>query len=366
MKLIEIKIDMKIVLNLIMLVSLFVSVACTQNGKKLEGSIDLGAMIQPVPGYSILQQDDYWVWGASMVRTKDGICHLFYSRWSKEFEFKDWLYRSEIAYATATQPGGPYTFRKVILKGRGADFWDKDMAHNPHIKEFGDMYYLYFISHNVKDLGYDERSNYLFSQRIGFAVAKTPEGPWEVCDQPLVDIQEGKAAHGYVVNPSVCQRPDGSFLMLMKSRPADWQKTKEFTSIICAATAPTPTGPFTICEKPILADETVEDPFLWFQNGKYYAILDDQYGVYVEGRGLVLFESEDGFEWGPSKNILVSKIQIKWFDGTISLLNHLERPQLWFDSNGQPAMLFCATQVKNKDGELTSFNVHIPLGKASN
>jgi hypothetical protein len=350
---------------------LFLAFGC---GEKKNGqaasSIDLGAMLQPVPKHSILEHEDYWVWGASMVRTQDGTCHLFYSRWSKEFEFKDWIYQSEIAYATAAQPDGPYTFQRVVLKGRGEAFWNKKVAHNPHIKKFGDRYFLYFISYNEKDWGLGHRLNHIFSQRIGVSVASAPDGRWEVCDQPLVDLQEGKAAHGYVTNPSVCQRPDGSYLMLMKSRPENWRETEGFTSVHCIANAPTPIGPFTIEEKAILTESTAEDPFLWYQDDRYYAIVDDQYGNYLGEKGMALFESMEGVDWKPSKNRLVSKVEITWEDQTTTLLRHLERPQLWFDETGQPSMLFCAAQVmkadEHKQEKLHSFNVHIPLAASAN
>lgn len=337
----------------------------TQKDRYNEASLDFGKLLHPVPGHSVLEHHDYWVWGASMVRTANGKCHLFYSRWSKEFEFKEWIYKSEVAYATADQPDGPYTFQKVVLHGRGDAFWDENTAHNPHIKKFGDRYYLYFVSQNAKELGLGERKNHIFSQRIGVAVASTPEGPWEICDQPLVDLQEGKPAHGYVTNPSVCQRPDGSFLMMMKSRPENWQDTEEFRSVHCLATAPNPDGPYTIAEEPVLTESTAEDPFIWYGDDRYYAIVDDQYGNYLDVRGLALFESSDGFTWGPATNPMVSKVEIQWDDHTITPLRHLERPQLWFNETGQPSLLFLAAQKQTKDEngieKLHSFNVHISL-----
>lgn len=328
--------------------------------------LDFGALIQPVQRHSILAHDDYYVWGASMVATDDGIYHLFYSRWPKEKEFKGWIRDAEIAYATATSPTGPFTYQKTVLKGRGRGHWDEESANNPHIKKFGDSYYLYFISHHLRDYGLDERRNLLYGQRIGVAVASSPEGPWQVSDEPLIDYQPGKAAHGYMVNPSVCQRPDGSFLMMFKSRPEGSEKSVEFTSIQCLATSDSPVGPFVIAQKPTLTEATAEDPFIWYQDGSYYAIADDQYGDYLKsGRGLALFRSDDGFQWRPSSHILVSNTRIIWDDGTITQLKYLERPQLWFDKDGNPAVLFCAAQ-RLKDGtedeaDGLSFNVHIPL-----
>ena len=80
-------------------------------------------------------------------------------------------------------------------------------------------------------------------------------------------------------------------------------------------------------------------------------------------QSLALFESKNGLDWEPSKNILVSKTEINWEDGSIWKLKNLERPQLWFDEEGKPAVLFCAARlsdIENNDLKNT-FNVHIPI-----
>ncbi|WP_346238381.1 glycoside hydrolase family protein [Niabella insulamsoli] len=344
---------------IVLLLSLLTSCASSQ---RMKGSVDLGQWIQPVPRHAVLEHEDYWVWGASMTQTDDGVCHLFYSRWPKSGPFSDWLYHSEIAYATSKNPGGPYTFKKVILKDGQSGKWGHGMAHNPHIRKFGDKYFLYFIStENVDASMANDRQRRTFAQRIGVAVADAPDQEWRVVDTPIVGIQAGKAAHGYVTNPSVCQRPDGSFLMIFKSRPANWATFKKFTSIQCVATAPSPAGPFTIAEKPILADATAEDPFLFFWRNAYYAILDDQYGDYSGEHGLVLFRSDDGFNWKPSANARVAGLNLKWQDTGTTQLKHLERPQLWMNKKNEPAILFCAAMTEDEKGVQRSFNVHIPL-----
>ncbi|ALJ04457.1 hypothetical protein APS56_04570 [Pseudalgibacter alginicilyticus] len=324
-----------------------------------EYELNLGEMIQPTPKYSVMAHDDYYVWGASMIDTEDGLYHLFYSRWPKESEFKGWLNKSEIAYATASSPLGPFKYKKTILNGFGKGYWNEEAAHNPHVKYFNNKYYLYFISHHIKDYGLGARRNLTYGQRIGVAMADNPAGPWEVMDEPLIDYQKGKAAHGYMVNPSVCKMPDGSYLMMFKSRPEGSEKSKDFTAIQCLATSSSPAGPFIIKEEPTLTEATAEDPFIWYQQGKFYAIADDQYGDYLKvDRGLVLFESHDGFGWEVSKNPLVSYPEVTWEDGVVTKLKHLERPQLWFNKNGEPSVLLCAVMPTSEE---LSFNVQIPL-----
>lgn len=341
--------------------------SCRQLKKENAGTkhrnpeLDLGKLIKKVPFHSVLKDPNYFIWGASMVKGDDGRYHLFYSRWPKAEKFKGWLDYSEIAYATADSPGGPYKHEKVIINGFGKGHWNEQSAHNPHIKKFGNKYYLYFISHVNKDFGQkNETENHRWGQRIGVAVADNPAGPWQVSQSPLIDYQEGKGAEGYMVNPSVCQKPDGSYLMIFKTRSNLPELKKRM--IQCMATAPNPDGPFTIAETPILTDKEAEDPFLWFQDNHYYAILDDQRALYTNHHGLALFTSEDGEHWKIAKNPSVMKPEITWEDGSVSELRYLERPQVWLDENGKPAMLFCAAQLKhNKDSINLPFNIHIPI-----
>lgn len=316
--------------------------------------------LKPVQKYSVLKNDGYNVWGASMVRTDDGTCHLFYTRWPLATGFQGWLKYSDICYATASKPEGPYTFQRVVLTGYGKGNWNEEAAHNPHIKKFGDKYYLYFISHRKEDLGLNDWMNHIFTQRIGVAVADHPTGPWTVLPEPLIDYQEGKPAHGYMVNPSVCQRPDGTFLMMFKARRPNSERSGKFDPIHCLATAPTPVGPFTIADQTLLTEATAEDPYVWYQNEKYYALVKDMYAKYTGAKSLALFESEDGLNWGPSENIMVSKTEIAWEDGSKTSLINLERPQIWFNEKGKPAVLFCAARESANDS-IATYNVHIPL-----
>ena len=359
--------------NLLFLVIAIFVFACSNNKasknaksekqEKVSPDKNLKIELTPVSEKSVLKNPDYNIWGASMVQTDDGICHLFYTRWPFESGFKGWLKNSDIVYATSKSPTGPYEFQEVILTGFGKGHWNEEAAHNPHIKKFGDKYYLYFISHRKEDLGLSDWMNHIFTQRIGVAVAGHPAGPWEVLPEPLIDYQEGKPAHGYMVNPSVCETPDGNYLMMFKARKPGAEKLGKFDPIHCLATSPTPTGPFTIAKETLLTEATAEDPFLWHQNGKYYSVVKDMHAHYTGFKSLALFESEDGLNWGPSENIMISKTEIVWESGDTTQLTNLERPQIWFDKNGNPAVLFCAAREKCEKGdpEKPTYNVHIPL-----
>ncbi len=112
-------------------------------------------------------------------------------------------------------------------------------------------------------------------------------------------------------------------------------------------------------------DGTCHLPFIWSDQDTFYAIVDDQYGSYLGEHGLALFESADGVKWRPSAHTMVSPLQLAWADGSITKPMNVERPQLWFDAGGHPAMLFvaCRDAIRMPDGTrgFNSYNVHIPL-----
>jgi hypothetical protein len=72
--------------------------------------LDLGARVRPLPEENRFALKDYFVWCGAPVKGPDGRYHLFYSRWPVKVGFAPgWAIHSEIAYAVADAPAGPYT-----------------------------------------------------------------------------------------------------------------------------------------------------------------------------------------------------------------------------------------------------------------
>jgi hypothetical protein len=282
---------------------------------------DFAKMIQPVPVSAKFEDPGYIVWCGSMVKGDDGKYHMLYSRWPAKLGHYAWVSHSEVAHAVADHPLGPYRPAGIALPERGKDFWDGLCTHNPTVMKFGKKYYLYYMG-NTGDrkkgspLNWTHRNN----QRIGVAVADSPAGPWVRSDKPLIEPTPDFHDALCLANPSVVQRPDGGFLM-----------------VYIAA----------------------EDPFIWQAEGTYWAIVKDFKGGFTKaGASLALFRSTDGLDWQPATHPLVSRLLIRWENGTKSSLMKLERPQLYFENN-QPTVLFCAAALRNKLHQ--SFNVQIPL-----
>jgi len=288
-----------------------------------------------------------------MVRTDDGICHLFYARWPKPFE--RWIDRSEVAYATADHPLGPYIFKSVVLGARGSKYWDGISVYNPTVLKVGEKFYLYYTGNNGAIRARRSADGRLITQQIGVAVANHPAGPWKRMDCPVVGLSPEGIDSNFCCNPSVAAKPGGGFLLIYKCGAGDGKAVYHAT-----AESDSPVGPFKKHNREIFTAEgdefPAEDPFVWYQNDRYCCILKDMRGSFSNiRRALIQFESEDGLEWKPSQPVLVSPPEITWADGEVENLDHLERPQVWLDE-GKPSVLFLAAKKGDE-----SFNVHVPL-----
>ena len=90
-------------------------------------------------------ESDHWIWCGSATRGSDGHYHLFASRWSKAMAFNyNWLTNSCVVRAVAEHPAGPYTFAEEVLGIRGQEYWDGLATHNPSILQWNGQYYLYY------------------------------------------------------------------------------------------------------------------------------------------------------------------------------------------------------------------------------
>jgi hypothetical protein len=320
---------------------------------------------------SIFIDEDWYTWCGSTIRGDDGLFHMFYSRWRHDTGdvalfngFNGWVKHSEIAHATSTSPHGPFVPQGTVLSGSGGNNWDAATIHNPHIKRFGDQYYLYYMGNKDGNYPqYDDWGDYRNAQRIGVAVASSLNGPWTRFDAPLLSPQPGTAAHIMVNNPSVTQGPNGTYLMMFKTQPNDTNPSANTVHAI--ATSNSPLGPFTIGTQQILTQYRAEDPYVWFDStdARYYAVIKDWDGGYSgTSGGIAMITSTNGTSWSPAQHPLVSLRTLVWDDTQTTTLNNLERPQLLFDASGKPSMLFAAASVGNPSTPgVNTFNVHIPF-----
>lgn len=357
---------------------------------------DFVEMQQAVPLNSKLEHDEWFTWGASVIAGDDGKFHMIYCRWPKKYPFGNgWLIDAELCYAVSDLPGGPFKHIKTIATGRKSEglynAWDGASIYNPHVKKFESKYYLYYTgNHDPFTKGKStNRSVLVRHQSIGVIEFDSFEdlenGYFKRLEEPLLkplskigynvppneeygDKDHLTPANIVVVNPSVAQGPDGNFIMVFKG----WRNQKGFGPVHGVATGKSPLGPFTVQVDPIFeissGEDThamAEDPFIWFDEKRqsFYALVKDFNGKITKaGPSMALFKSLNGIKWEPAKNLLASDLTIEWKDGKKQEVAHLERPQLLFNKQGEPIMLYAACAIQSpfkKNGH--SFNIHIPL-----
>jgi hypothetical protein len=325
---------------------------------------DFNAMIQPVPATASFSDSDFNIWCGSATKGDDGKYHMFYSRWPRKLGHLAWVTHSEVAHAVSSSPFGPWKHHDVALPARGTNYWDGSCTHNPTVVRTGGKYYLYYMGNFGdgvvgKSLNWTHRNH----QRIGVAVADSPNGPWQRFDKPLVDTTSGFYDALCCNNPSVAMRPDGGCLMVYKAVGDKGKMPFGGPVFHCVATSDSPTGPFRKHPNPIFVKEGVqfaaEDPFIWRGADRYWAVVKDNAGHFTQrGYSLALWESANGIDWKLARHPLVTTPEVTWADGRKQKLDALERPQVLLD-NGVPIALLCAAaDAKGRDG---SFNIQIPL-----
>ncbi|CAN7164196.1 glycoside hydrolase family protein [Paenibacillus sp. LjRoot56] len=329
-------------------------------------------MLRPVPAGAKFELDGWHVWCGSMTQDAEGRYYLYYSRWPERAGFEAWVTHSEIAYAVADHPLGPFHHVDTAWTCRdSAVSWDRDVAHNPAILRHGNRYYLYYMGTHGPEFDLDRPADeatwwaYRNHQRIGVAVADHPAGPWTRGTSPVLDVSPGEWDGLMTSNPTVCVTADGRILMMYKG-VAEGPPPKGGAVNAGVAFADHPLGPFR--KQPEVAvsnptnDWAVEDPYVWCHGNEYYSLMKDFQGYFTkfERGSVALFESSDGIAWQPSRHVLAFDLQIPWAHRVAQSVLRLERPQLWFDESGMPAVLLCA--VLEREGS-RSYNIRIPLGR---
>lgn len=326
-----------------------------------------------VSSKSIFKNDTMSIWGGSVVKGEDNLYHMLYAQWPKNIGW-EWVNYSYISHAVSESPFGPFKHKDDALPDRGPEFWDGSTTHNPTVHKFNGKYYLYYMGNTgdkkIVSVPGKAKINWVHrnKQRIGVAVANTPNGPWKRFDKPVLDItQKDSLAHDALMtsNPSVCQMADGKILMVYKAVGKKRKLPNGGPVVHMVAIADSPTGPFKKYPDPVFTFEgetfPAEDPYIWYQDGKYRAIVKR---IKHEGKkrlfSLVHYDSKDGIHWNQGKYFEISDRTITWENGTTTKFDHLERPQVLVE-NGEPVALYCAADTYDENNVRQSLNIQIPL-----
>ncbi|WP_165747871.1 glycoside hydrolase family protein [Cellulophaga sp. Z1A5H] len=306
------------------------------------------------------EMEGYWVWGSSVVKGNNGIYHMYASRWPKFLPFHPgWMIASEIVHATSKTPEGPYKFQDVALGTRGAQFWDGRSSHNPKVVKYKDTYILYYMGsthpfEEVTEENIDEfslQSKWCiagrWNKRIGMAISKSPDGPWERYDTPILAVKPNTFYSYLTSNPSPLIKEDGSVVLLFKGRNYKDDGISNADMSIGVATASSFVGPYTVVrDTPLFSTEhlgEIEDPHIWSDTEGLHMVAKDQRGKItgVAGDGL-LAHSKDGIQWEVDPNPKAYTKLVKWDSGKTTKQGQLERPFVLVEDN-VPTHIFFAT-----------------------
>ncbi len=322
--------------------------------------------MRPAKPYSVfgLSEEAFIVWCGSIAQGDDGLFYLYFSFWPMNKGHNGWVTHSKIGYATAKTPLGPFTYRGIALSGAGGDAWDRDCVHNPAVLKVDGVYYLYYMGNYGNGEYWDHRNH----QRVGVAWSKKPEGPFCRFDRPVVDVTPGSHDSLLTSNPTVCVGGDGRIYMMYKAVSDEGELPKGGAVVCSMAVADHPLGPFVKRGGPILTNPenpwSVEDPFVWYEDGRFWAVAKDFQGYFTKAgaHSVALFESPDGLSWEVScDHPLAFLLELHWEDGTVEPLQNMERPQMWLDEAGRPRVLCCACTRPGDPERLYAFNVQIPI-----
>lgn len=136
---------------------IYLMTSCTERNFVPGRDFALADMVQPMPLENVMYDSTWNIWCGSVVEGYDGKYHLYYSRWPRESGHESWISHSEIAYAVADKPEGPYRPVNVALGYVDSIRWDGAMAHNPYIIKYDGKYYLYYIGTKGRKLASSER-----------------------------------------------------------------------------------------------------------------------------------------------------------------------------------------------------------------
>jgi hypothetical protein len=327
--------------------------------------MDFRKRMQKVSKDTIFELDDkgFLVWCGTMVKGDDELYYLYFSFWPKNKSHAAWVTHSKVGYATSNSLTGPFEYKGIALAGAGGKEWDRDVIHNPVVIKYEGKYYMYYMGNYGNGDFWSHRNN----QRIGVSYSEKPEGPWHRLDYPIIDITPNSYDSLMTSNPAVTVGKDGRIYMIYKA-VSDQGVLPKGGAVICGiAIADNPLGPFLKQPHPIMQNPenewSVEDPSLWYEEDRFYALVEDFQGYFTkEGKNEVaLFESFDAIDWKPSAIPLGFKREITWEDGEVQRLEAMERPQILLDENGKPQVLLCACTFEGDKERKYSFITPIPI-----
>lgn len=322
-----------------------------------------------------LENPNFHIWGSSPIWDDQGTLHLFTARWPSKVPFHPgWTTHSEIAHYTSKSPAGPWTDHGAIFKGDGVKgSWKRFAPHNPCIKLIDGKYVLTFIGNDGPKGDKDASSRFPSNQRIGMAIADSPNGPWKlvgdkdglILERPTTqpELWCNKSRCG-VNNPALIKVGD-KYHLYFKA-----MSEKQGPRRYGVAIADKITGPYTIQPKPLTSNKgMIEDASVFAENNQIHLLTTDMHGP-IAKLGGILWSSKDGVNFNPKPQAAYWSLKKYLTPEQQKSATHvwsnwsIQRPQVLLDpKTGKPTHFFtpAGTNPKGtKNSILYYFKINPP------
>jgi hypothetical protein len=209
-------------------------------------------------------------------------------------------------------------------------------------------------------------------KRVGIATSKSPYGPWERADKPILETRDGMPDSFLTTNPAPCIAPDGSVIIMYKGRSYTGDKSdiKGHSGMkLMIARADNPLGEYKRTENNVVWEDNqseIEDPFLWYDNGFHMIAKDMTGNICGEKYAGIHGFSKNGTDWEFDKDTVFYTRTVEMEGGETVVLGNMERPFILFEDGKPRCAYFAASDGKNNMGFLScthTYNISIPLGE---
>ena len=174
----------------------------------------------------------------------------------------------------------------MALPPRGGDFFDARSTHNPHIRKVGDTFLLLYMGTN-----YDgptptpenpevwRSPRYLATwarKRIGLATSKSVRGPWKRLDTAAARAASRRVGfhrHHQSLALPAARRLVPAGLQVAQGKPGATPGRRRARAALHRSVE-TPAHAVALPRQPA----HVEDPFLWYEDGRVQALMKDMTG----------------------------------------------------------------------------------------
>lgn len=305
---------------------------------------------------NISEEAGYFVWGANVIEHA-GTYYCIGNKWIDTDGFSGWVHYNRIYVGSSANKLGPFSLVTELSELRG-QAWAADMVTNPNIIKIDTTYYLYYVGTTYNTVSYpvlssEARNN----QQIGVASASSPAGPWTPsANNPILSPSVSDWDQNIVNNPSVYVDGSDDINMVYKSdlngTPNDLRLGK-----VKLTTWEGPVTDRATASPNFGLDVEAEDPTIWFEDGRYWAIFKAMNSDVVPvGHGILAVSDDAGATFRLAMGEEAYDLTIHWNDATSDNYSKIERPFVLVEAGVATALFTAVLRTDN-----TSFNVGIDL-----